>query len=209
MNLYLELAIAITASLGHGLRVLLSWILYPLTPLWYFLYILILPVIHLGQAAWSLISYPARMFPGSLVEVIINLLEYTRPILTRSQTMYIFLSSAVLIGFFTGGLLLCLQMLFTEILKLNQPSEPAPQPAKRSMTDHRDQRQKRREQIKNTPLTDVDELGYVSPKSVFSSGHISPLASPAMTNSQMKWAPRSLIASPSIIHEEASSDDSF
>jgi hypothetical protein len=123
--------------------------------------------------------------------------------------MYIFLSSAVLIGFFTGGLLLFLQMVFTSILKLNQPTEPAPKPAKRSMTDHRDQRQKRREQIKNTPLTDVDELGYVSSKSVFSSGHISPLASPTMTDTQLKWARRSLIASPSIIHEEASSDDYF
>ena len=130
--------------------------------------------------------------------------------LPNMQTMYIYLSSAVLIGFFTGGLLLFLQQVFTQILKLNQPSEPAPKPAKRTMKDYREHRSKRKESIRNTPLTEVDDLGYVSPKSAgISSGHISPITSPTMTDSQLKWARRSLIASPSIILEEGSSDDYF
>jgi hypothetical protein len=124
--------------------------------------------------------------------------------------MYIYLSSAVLIGFLAGGLLLLLQQVFTSLLNLNRPSEPPPKLAKRTMADHRDHRKKRKESIKKTPLTDVDDLGYVSPKSAgISSGHISPITSPTMTDSQLRWARRSLIASPSIILEEGSSDDYF
>jgi hypothetical protein len=124
--------------------------------------------------------------------------------------MYLYLSTAVLIGLFTGAALLCIQQLFTTLLKLDRPSLPAPKPAKRTMIDHRESRKKRREAIKNTPLTDVDELGYVSPKSAgISSGHITPLASPALTDLHARWARRSLIPSPSIILEEGSSDDYF
>ena len=129
---------------------------------------------------------------------------------SSAKTMYIFLSSAVLIGLFTGALLLFIQQVFTSVLKLNQPSGPAPKRAERSMADHRNHRRKRKETIRRTPLTDVDDLGYVSPKSAgISSGHMSPIASPNMTESQLKWARKSLITSPSIILEEGSSDDYF
>lgn len=124
--------------------------------------------------------------------------------------MYLYLSTAVLIGLFTGAALLFIYQLLATLLKLNQPSVPTPKPAKRTVADHRDQRKKRKEAIKNTPLTDVDELGYVSPKSAgISSGHITPLASAALTDLHARWAWRSLIPSPSIILEEGSSDDYF
>jgi hypothetical protein len=123
--------------------------------------------------------------------------------------MYIYLSTAVLIGLFTGAILLFAQQVFTSVLKLNQ-STPDSIPAKRTIADHRAHRRKRKEDIKNTSLTEVDDLGYVSPKSVGASpGYTSPLSSPSMTDSQLKWARRSLIASPSIILEEGSSEESF
>lgn len=69
MNPYLETAISIAVFIGHALKVLVSWLLYPFTPIWYAVYILLLPFIHIGQTVWALVSYPARLFPGSLVEV--------------------------------------------------------------------------------------------------------------------------------------------
>jgi hypothetical protein len=69
MNPYLESALVIAVLIGHGLKVLITWILYPFKPVWYFIYILLLPFIHVGQATWAVVSYPARLFPGSLVEV--------------------------------------------------------------------------------------------------------------------------------------------
>lgn len=120
--------------------------------------------------------------------------------------MYVYLSTAFLIGLLAGGLLLFIQQVFTTMFKLDQ-STPEPASAKRTMADHRAQRQKRKEAIKRTPLTDVDDLGYVSPKSV---GASSGYTSPTMTDSQLnKWAKRSLIASPSIILEEGSSEEYF
>jgi hypothetical protein len=128
------------------------------------------------------------------------------------KTIYIFLATAVIIGLFTGVVLLLMQQVFSSVLKLNHSSNSAlpSKPAKRTMADHRAQRKQRKERIKNTPLTEVDELGYVSPKSLsVSPGHISPLHSPTMTDSQLQWARRSLIASPSIILEEGSSEEYF
>ncbi|KIW09374.1 uncharacterized protein PV09_00270 [Verruconis gallopava] len=192
MNPFFEKALTIVAYVGQILKLLLSWILYPFTPILYFLYLLLLPFIHFCQAIWAIVLYPAQCFPGSLVE-----------------TIYIYLSTAALIGLFAGSILLFVHQGFISVLKLNH-SPPPPEPAKRTMADHRARRKERKEKIKRTPLTHVDDLGYVSPKSAgISSGHMSPLASPAIPDSQLKWARRSLITSPSIILEEGSSDDYF
>ena len=62
------------------------------------------------------------------------------------------------------------------------------------MADHRASRKARKERIRSTPLTETDDLGYVSPKSagLKSPDHISPISSPTLTDTQMKWARRSL-----------------
>jgi hypothetical protein len=69
MNPYLETAIAITVFVGHVLKVLVTWLLYPFKPIWYLIYILLLPLLHVGQAIWAIVSYPIQLFPGRLVEV--------------------------------------------------------------------------------------------------------------------------------------------
>jgi predicted Co/Zn/Cd cation transporter (cation efflux family) len=69
MNPYLETAVAVAVIIGHGLRVTISWALYPFTPIWYIIYIICLPVLHVIQAIWAILMYPLQLFPGSLVEV--------------------------------------------------------------------------------------------------------------------------------------------
>lgn len=69
MNPYLAMTLAIFGWIGQALRTAAIWLLYPFKPIWYFVYILLLPFIHLGHVIWTVVTYPARVFPGSVVEV--------------------------------------------------------------------------------------------------------------------------------------------
>jgi len=198
MNPYLEGFLVVALYVIYVLSTLIKWILYPFRPVWYILYILILPFLHVGEAVWAMFSYPARLFPGSLVE-----------------TLWIYLSTAAVIGLLTGAALVITHQILFSVLKLNRPSSATttPRPAKRTMADYRASRDQKRDALKTTRLTDIDDLGYVSPKALrdawMSPDHISPISSPTMTDSQMKWARRSLVTSPGAILEEDSSEDYF
>jgi hypothetical protein len=69
MHPFLETVLALIYYIVYALRTVLRWITYPLTPVWYLLYIFALPFIYIGQFFSSAVTYPARKLPGSIIEV--------------------------------------------------------------------------------------------------------------------------------------------
>lgn len=69
MNPYLQTFLVVSTYVIYALATIIKWITYPFRPILYLLYVLVLPFIHVGQGIWALFSYPARLLPGSLVEV--------------------------------------------------------------------------------------------------------------------------------------------
>jgi hypothetical protein len=75
MNPYAETVLAFISYFVYAFLTLLRWITYPLTPIWYLLYVFALPFIYVGHFFSSAVTYPARKLPGSTVEVFISFLS--------------------------------------------------------------------------------------------------------------------------------------
>jgi hypothetical protein len=69
MNPYLEPVRSFVYYAVYAGYTLLTWILYPLKPVWYLLYVFALPFIYIGQFFSAAVTWPARQFPASTVEV--------------------------------------------------------------------------------------------------------------------------------------------
>jgi len=85
MNPYLETVLAFIYYFVYASLTVLRWVTYPLTPIWYLLYVFALPFIYIGQFLSSAATYPARKLPGSTVEVYISFSPTTQSITCSYQ----------------------------------------------------------------------------------------------------------------------------
>ncbi|OCK84810.1 hypothetical protein K432DRAFT_288118 [Lepidopterella palustris CBS 459.81] len=107
-QVYLSVALTVVYYLVYPIVRLLQWILIALSPLWYCLQFLLLPLTHLGHVFLDIFLFPFQF-----------------QLLKRIETIYIYLGIAGLIGFMTGGILyLCFNFL-SSALNIDPAAEEA------------------------------------------------------------------------------------
>ncbi|TID19454.1 Phospholipid-transporting ATPase [Venturia nashicola] len=209
MNPYLEIVMAFVYYSFYAFLTALRWVTYPLRPIWYLIYVFILPFFYIGQFFASSVAYPLHKLPGSAIE-----------------TLYIYLATAAILGVVTGLTLYLTRILLTTTLNLSPSTPPKPdlqsKPAKRTLTQYRASRLAKAKSLKNLPLTDLnlDEFSnssVLSPRSL-TSPNLSPslMHSPTTTNGKgrgdQRWARKGLSLSShhqTTIMEEGDSDEYF
>jgi hypothetical protein len=113
------------------IKQILKSIVVLLTPLWTLAGFILLPFVHLARTVSNIITFPFSVQWLDRIEVRIGFTPQSE-VLTLSQTVYIYLGTAALIGCLTGGLV----FIFFKLLSssLNIDSAPVPQPRDRTRT---------------------------------------------------------------------------